>query len=265
MLIGDNFIYFELQKTASSQIRKVFSKTKSLNYSIYGIHNSYYEVPPSVLGDFKNKIKIGSVRNPWDWYVSLWAWGCKKQGIYKNLAQTPRNIEGLRFFMTSPMTYLNQRKEWKKLYSDPHNKENFQLWLNKLLVEKKYAVGDGYTNNPINETSGYLTYHYLKLHTLDFNIKSRSLNSIMEIEDFDNEENFLDAVIKTEEFDNNIQTALVKLGLLEKEVAVAMSLSQGKGNPSKHADYEYYYDEQTINLVNNKEKFIIDKYGYQYN
>ena len=72
MYIGENYIYFELQKTASSQIRKMFKHADSLSVNVVGIHNSYYEVPKKVLGGFEEKLKIASVRNPWDWYVSLW-------------------------------------------------------------------------------------------------------------------------------------------------------------------------------------------------
>lgn len=246
MLIGDNFIYFELQKTASSQIRKVFSKTNSLNYSIFGIHNSYYEVPATVLGDFNNKIKVGSIRNPWAWYVSLWAWGCKKQGIYKNLAQTPRNLDGLRYFLTHPILYYRQRKEWKRLYSDPSNKYNFRRWLHKLLVDKNYAVGDGYTFNPINNVCGYLTYHYLKLHTDDFKSKSNQLKSLHTIKKFDLDANFLNAIIKTEHFDVDISRVLLTLGSSKKEIQEVLSQVKAKGNPSKHEEYKYYYDKKTI-------------------
>jgi hypothetical protein len=76
MFIGDNYIYFELQKTASSQVRRILKNIDSLPFEKIGIHNPYFEVSKEKLTNFESKIKIGSVRNPRDWYVSLWVWGC---------------------------------------------------------------------------------------------------------------------------------------------------------------------------------------------
>ena len=75
MLITDKLVYLELHKTGCTFTRLVLAELFSDSCRIVGKHNLVETIPQDVLGDFETKTKIGNIRNPWDWYVSLWAFG----------------------------------------------------------------------------------------------------------------------------------------------------------------------------------------------
>ena len=85
MLITDELVYLELQKTGCSHTIKILSALNNKNCKIIGKHNTYDSIPKEDQGNFESKLKIGNIRNPWDWYVSLWAFGCQKKGGLYNL------------------------------------------------------------------------------------------------------------------------------------------------------------------------------------
>src|SRR4030095_1676667 len=86
MFINDKLVYLALHKTGCSHVLKLLSSIPDLDGRIIGKHNTIYEVSKRRLGNLSEKIKAGNVRNPWDWYVSLWAFGCmKKGGLYDQI------------------------------------------------------------------------------------------------------------------------------------------------------------------------------------
>jgi hypothetical protein len=71
MIVNEKLIYLMMQKTGCSHIAKLILQT--VGGERIGTHNK--------LTDYNTgKYIIGSIRNPWDWYVSLWAYGCRGKG-----------------------------------------------------------------------------------------------------------------------------------------------------------------------------------------
>lgn len=86
MLVSDHLVYLELPKTACSHIRDLLKLL--VGGDIVGKHN---RLPGHLMQ--QNKMIVGSIRNPWDWYVSMWAYGCDRKGLlYKRL--TSRKFNG---------------------------------------------------------------------------------------------------------------------------------------------------------------------------
>lgn len=263
MFIGENYIYFELQKTASTQVRKILKRVSSLPFKKVGIHNAYFEVPKHELGDFETKIKIGSVRNPWDWYVSLWTWACSGNGIAKN-QRMPRNRKGLIYFVKHPIQFITMRKAWTEVYSDPKNYNNFRKWLKMMLLDRKYEVGDGYVTSKLAPHVGYFTYCYLRLHTRQFLTEQRYIVDYDSIVKMDNDSNFIDYMIIADDFDAGMHKVLSALGVSEEEIVSVFKLTAGKANATKRDDYHLYYDEFSKDLVARLDKLIIQKYKYSF-
>ncbi len=71
MYVADRLIYLELQKTGSKQIRRLLSSC--IGGKQTGKHNRMTELQPG-------RMIVDSIRNPWAWYVSLWAFGCLGRG-----------------------------------------------------------------------------------------------------------------------------------------------------------------------------------------
>ncbi|HEY6976245.1 MAG TPA: hypothetical protein VH396_08140, partial [Chitinophagaceae bacterium] len=125
MFINEKLIYLAFLKTGCTHILKLLTSIPDLNGNIIGKHNSIYDIPPRELGNFSEKIKSGNIRNPWDWYVSLWAFGCMKRGgLFTHTAR-----KNLLRKLKHPKTFLSSTKQWQKVYSDAKNPELFKQWL----------------------------------------------------------------------------------------------------------------------------------------
>ena len=71
MFVNDRIAYLQLQKTASTHIAQLFREY------VGGESLSKHSRLRDEHGD---RHIVGSIRNPLDWYVSLWAHGCRNRG-----------------------------------------------------------------------------------------------------------------------------------------------------------------------------------------
>lgn len=55
-----------------------------------------------------------------------------------------------------------------------------------------------------------------------------------------------------------------KLGIHRNQMKEILEQFKNRTNPSERKEYSVYYDKESINLITEKEKLIIDKYGYQF-
>ena len=82
IFISEKLVYLALQKTGSTQIRHLL--TSIIPGELIGTHN---RLPVNLS---PKRIAVGSIRNPWAWYVSLWAFGCLgRGGFYHKVAGCP--------------------------------------------------------------------------------------------------------------------------------------------------------------------------------
>jgi hypothetical protein len=267
MLIAEKFIYFELQKTGSSYTKDILVSLAKDNYVLKGVHNTYDSIPLGLMGNFDDKLKIGNIRNPWDWYVSLWAFGCMgKGGLFKRVAKIhkkrlktiPNDIE--RKFIQKKYPQLNM-KIWNTLYSDPNNMHNFRSWLEIVISKPEISIGEGYKECEISTEIGLLSYRYLKL----FTYKGNKINTIRNFQSafkHDKENNFLNFVIRTEHIQKDLLLNSDKLGYKQAEMKKVLDANQKPTNSSIREQYKKYYDDSTALLVKEKERLLIDKYGY---
>lgn len=280
MLISERFIYLELPKTACSHIRDLLKLLAG--GSIDGKHN---RLPANLTR--QNKYILGSIRNPWDWYVSLWAFGCDGKGsLYKRLARSKfggNRLSSLRKngIAISPLyliliSYENLKKSntfYEVLYSDSKNPDNFRKWLEIILDQdsnKKYTFGDGYALSPISSYAGIYTYYYLQLFSSNItNLYNNTLQNENDLKRFDKENNILDFVIRTENLNADLLEFVKKIGCnLDEEIIESFKPHWHKNkdtntnSSSRVKDLGYYYDKKSIDLVADREKFIIQKYNY---
>ncbi|PSB09560.1 hypothetical protein C7B62_12770 [Pleurocapsa sp. CCALA 161] len=264
----ERLVYLQLQKTGCTHIAQL------LNDYIGGKqiqkHNS---LPVNLIGE---KYIIGSIRNPWDWYVSLWAFGCNSKGLFRKKL-TSHNLNHLRCFpvkekkvrsikalfheVNKPMSL------WKKTYADVENPRLFRDWLHLIFDPmRKYDLTEGYGFSPISSFAGLLTYRYtcvhsnvLKLNKLFNNTDIISFDQLLE---FDKQNNLLNGIIRNESLEQDLIQVLKDVGYkltLEEQEEI---ISRKKINTSKHKPSSFYYDDETVNMVRSREQLIIDKYQY---
>lgn len=267
MFVTEPLIYLQLQKTACTHIARLLNTY--LGGEQIGKHR---RMPRQYLNS--SQVILGSVRNPWDWYVSLWAFGCSGQGdlrrrlgereIWPHVKNLPRHptgaLKNLRGELTKPI------QQWADLYSDARDPQKFRQWLHLLFnPQRQYDLREGYAHSAIAPFAGLMTYRYLRLHCLDITpLYQPHIQTWSHLYDFDQAQNMLTAVIRMEHLSEDFITILAQVGYPLTPIQAAEVRSSHKSNPSKHRHFRDYYDEAAIALVADREQLIIEKYNYRF-
>jgi hypothetical protein len=279
MFITDKIIYIQMNKTACTHIAALLSK--HIGGKQIGKHNW--------LENFNTKKFIcGSIRNPWDWYISLWAFGCKGEGAVNSRVSSfdPDKFWSLIFsklqnrygpYLNGNYSYKdlisNIKNEigkpknlWKKSYKDNTSAEGFRKWI-KLMYnpKRKMDYNEGFSESSISKFAGIMTYRYCYFFHKDFFLSTnfKGIKSYDDLHRFDLENNILDYMIKLETLENDFIEMLEKFGYNISNETKTQIKNSGKTNVSSHLGSSHYYDEETIKLVAENERLIIDKYGYK--
>jgi hypothetical protein len=259
VFIGKTIIYPDLQKTGSTHIRRLLMSLPEEEGVKFRKHTPFCQIPPQDLQGWDDKVKLGSIRNPWAWYVSLWAYGCSGRGDIHN--KTTR-FQWRIFKQRRNFHYLMiPRHSWRDAYSD-HSPKGFKAWL-ELMFSPKHGRDLGeYGRSPISEHSGLYTYRYLRLHTLGFDSHTTVISTRADILEWDRRYNFINHVIRQEQLNEDFLAFIQTRGIPPSPQT--FELLQGKSNTSPHAHYQDYYDGESEKWVREKEWFIIGKYGYDF-
>jgi len=275
MVVLDKLVYLQLHKTACSHIARLL--VGCLQGKQEGKHNRLSEIPP-------DKYILGSIRNPWDWYVSLWAFGANGKGMIRERLLRPAST--LKTYLYAIKKEIKERKSfprhallswysvlrqdvriWKHAYADPESPEAFRLWLHQLLnVENRYLLGERYGESPISRFGGLLSYRYAWFYWRDIQMlyQSRHLRSMEDLIRLDAQENILHGIVRMESLEEDLLYALHQAGYGENHPGISCirQMITEKTNASRHRPPAYYYDEASFDLVRERERLIIEKYNY---
>jgi hypothetical protein len=266
MFLSEKFIYLQLQKTACTHIAEL------LGVYFPGVQRGKHGQLTMAPG---GRLVIGSVRNPWDWYVSLWAYGCQSHGEIYDYLTSPfpaiahRIIRGSvahpRKWARIPGTLQSHAKKkherWQRLYASSDDPELFREWLKCLFsIEGKSILGKEYPHLPMNSFVGLMTYRFFYLF-IDYKHWHRSahrVESMLDLVTMYDRHAIADRFIKMESLEHDLAKILIELGV---EIGES-ELKRSKVNSSSRLDMTYYYDEETVELVRDKEQFIIERFKY---
>lgn len=274
MYISENFVYTELHKTAGTHIGKwlkILAPGKQT-----GKHN---RIP----AELRSKFIIGSIRNPWDWYVSLWGYGCDSKGSVWRQTTDNVNFRYYKQQLSSEMGYqilppwilarqlmsdLKKSVEpWKRFYQNSSDPQCFKSWL-KLIFdhEKSLDLREGFGFSPISKQAGILTYRFFKLFTsLDKKIYSKKLFlTHNNLEELWYAHKFADFFIRLEHLEDDLLQAMQKsaVQVSQQNKQELLAAKYEKTNTSSRLPAKYYYDEESIQLVYEREKFLINLFNY---
>jgi hypothetical protein len=273
MYVSDQLVFVELHKTAGSHLGRL------LQQLVPGRQVGKHNIVPHHL---YNHFILGSIRNPWDWYVSLWAFGCGGQGSVRHQVSRKVNLsyywrqlnKEMGQTWLSPGVYWAQWKAdlkkpvdaWQACYMDSNDPACFRAWLKLLLnPERKYDIGEGFGFSPLSRHSGLLTYRYFKLFT---DLKSsiyKEQPSNMNLADLWSAHSITNAIIRSEHLEDDLLAALkeAKIHITEDQEAYVLSQRDTPTNTSKRKDAAYYYNHECIDLVGERESFIVEQHGYK--
>ena len=90
MFVCENLIYLQLQKTGCSQVTRLLEET---------VGGEQRRKHGRLDEPLSGRLLVGSIRNPWDWYVSLWAFGCSGRGAIRRRLTHPRRDKPWRAYV----------------------------------------------------------------------------------------------------------------------------------------------------------------------
>lgn len=263
MFIHDDLIFLQLQKTAGTHIAALLSE--HLGGRMKGKHGPLDFDPGG-------RLVIGSVRNPWDWYVSLWSYGCSTsggvQGLLKGSRQrTARRIAGRAW--RSPALWrgalhdltAHARRDpafWRDVDGGPR----FRRWLNAVLSPRdRHLLGADYAARPLAEFAGFYTYRFLSVFTpvQVWRAQADTIRSAADIDPFFDTYGAVKALIRNESLEEDLAGILARIGRPEITADV---LRGERINASKRGKAETYYDDASRVLVAQSDPFMVSRFAY---
>lgn len=264
MFVGEKIIFLQMQKTASTHIAKVLADN---------LAGSDGPKHGQLLRDPGGAMVVGSIRNPWDWYVSLWAYGCKGEGaVRKHLTDTAweRNFRIARQNLGIPAQWggaasalLSRRSQhsgdWKRIYGCVDDPGLFREWLRLILSDEgKQLLPEEYPFLGLRHFAGFMTFRFATLFIRHGDWKSNAsrVASYDELCRLYEHSGIASRYIRMERLEEDLRQLLVDVGVTNPRLPTA------KTNSSSHNSTAFYYDDETIELVRRNEKFLIDLFGY---
>lgn len=277
MLICDKLVFIELQKTGSTHIKQL------LRDLVGGINDGKHNTPDDRLLRC-GKPFVGSVRNPWLWYLSLWSYGCQGKGeLFQRLTNEKRwkrlrdkiaakHKDGAQVVECDDEESGERRlpSHWdferaKYWYADPDNAEAFREWMQAVLGRRvmRHMLMAGYGNSPLGKAGGLMTYRYFNLFVQGGEELGPGQSSLLALKLMDRSQCIVSHFIRNESLADDFIEVLQSCGVALTDAQREQVLSARKVNASTRPHGPgYYYDEATIKLVARREKFIIEKFGY---
>lgn len=268
MFVSDRIVFLELQKTGCTHIRNLLKEIVGGEFV-----ERHIQADPRLFVD--DRFFMGSVRDPWDWYVSLWAYGCDGRGDFFNNVTTKgirlRNrgwkLHPYRLFIELLQSRPNRHPEqWKRTFRDVNDAGAFRQWLYMLHDEAYWSdVGEGYWRYPLNQFAGLLTYRYMRIFTCKKGELDglRAVSTPEQLAEHERKNCFIDYFIRNERLESDLLAGLklVKFEVPHEVATEITSLPRTNASSKKHGP-RYYYDAEAEKLVGDRDRFIIDKFGY---
>ncbi len=265
MYVSDRLAFVQLQKTGCSHISRVIEMIHpGEQLDMHG------RIPKWVIES--DRLVAGSVRNPWDWYVSLWGYGCDGRGSLFDKLTGKVSFRGhgyrkspLRGIRLLARDLTRDRDFWRELYSDVGSPQLFRKWLTSLLsTSAGRDMRDDFNRSSLQEFAGLYTFRYCYLfHDSTDHLFDGTVRTPEDLKREDARHNIVQYVIRMESIDEGIMGMFRSCGISVSKEDQARIGAMGRTNPSsRRRDNSFYYDRETAELVARRESLIIESYSY---
>ena len=265
MIFGKNFYITEMPKTGTTFLRNYFKQYKDIKLSTH--HDTIDE---NVEFNYSTiEFKIGTIRNPYAWYLSFWKWSCqqkKRSPLYSDITSRRLKFKRLKF-NSNLISYIfcqltKNKKDLKKLFKDVNSKKNFNHFV-EILLNYKYRniISSDFSFIP-HKNLGYMTYCFLTQNISKKDYKrlyysNEKFSSILKFLDSRLNLNFF---LKTENLTNNLKIFLKKNKFFVKD------FKKIKRNSTKNKidkNYLNFFTKKTLKIIEKKDDYLFRKFKYK--
>lgn len=267
----DEMIYIQLQKTASNHIVKL------LQHLFDGQTVGKHDFATAEQIDHTPYI-VSSIRNPWDWYLSLWSFGVKNRGAIRRRATQRHWKDWLADIRHNPSNFYHSSinfcrkdvKQWKEVYHSTDNVAAFRGWL-QLVHDPNNAhiLGEGYGNNDngISQRIGFMTYRYLRLCSRLDEWKGQTdftATDIRSLKDLDKNHCYIHFFIRQENLVKTFIQGIEKIRPLSEMEKSLVQRAEKSNVSARQFPLAEYYDQPSIDLVMKRDQLLIEKFNYSF-
>jgi len=235
MIVTDRFVFIHLHKTGGQTVNRLITGCIP-NHKLIGYHYPASEVPAE---DVQLPI-VGFVRNPWDWYVSWYAFNRRpaamsplfhvvSAGGTANFATTVRNL-----------VELGSGSE----KSAAHREQLSGILPESLGRGRGAGLTRSCMDSLVDSGQGYLSWLYGRM--LDgAHPGGRQIG-------------------RFEDLRSELSRILADLKVPEADAMDALFDSGRRENVSQRSHYSHYYDDELRNLVASQDAKLIEEYRYEF-
>lgn len=267
MFVCPELLYVQMQKTGCSHITRLLKKL--FRGRQIGKHTA-----PSPGQISAAPLRISSIRSPWAWYVSLWTFGVQGDGALRHRL-TSRSLErSLRDCLRRPALFprpllTEARRDvaaWRGVYRDADDTAAFRTWLRMMFDPANAAfLGEGYGELAVVPPCGYMTHRYLSLccrSPRDLEQRGR-IPSFAALAAFDVERCFVDVFIRQESLEETFCEAVGRVRPLTAEDRSLIFSGRQTNTSRRSRPVADYYDDDLLALVGERDRLIVEKFGYR--
>lgn len=266
MFICPDLLYIQMQKTGCTHITRLLGR-------LFRGREIGKHVAASPRQIVATPLRISSIRNPWAWYVSLWTFGVQGDGVLHHRL-TNRSLrrpltECLRHPARFPRPFLTENRRdvaaWRQVYTDANDVDAFRAWLRMVLDPVNASfLGEGYGELAVTPPCGYMTHRYLSLCCRSPRDLERSgrFSSFADLSDFDRERCYIDFFIRQESLEEGLCEAVGRVRPLTTSDRSIIDSGQHTNTSQRTRPVGDYYDDALQALVGQRDRLIVEKFGY---
>jgi len=275
MITTSHLVFLQMQKTGSSHTDRMLRENFDAVY-VAPKHARSDQIDPA------GRLVAGGIRNPFDWYVSMWAFGCLGKGGPRNNQLREKKPKAIRKGKSTRLNMLpfelpeasrmehfeaeNTRaiSSWARLYADPDDAGAFREWLHLIHApEHRFASMHDYGHCPWNGEIGLYTYLCAFLYFE--NIQDLFPQDRETLGPFDyGKFSRVDQYIRMESIAEDLLKVLSRAGHdLTSAIIDAITTADPTNVSARSRDYMGFYDDTSIELVRQRDGKLASMFGYE--
>jgi len=235
MIITERFVFVHMHKTGGQSLNAIIQRTIP-SYQFIGYHYPHSEIPTCSI----NLPIVGIVRNPWDWYISWYAFNSGPTARSPLFAIV--SDSGKADLKTTITNLVNLGSTSSS--SQAHRQQLIKVLPETLEQNNGVGLTKGDIRNFVNNNMGYYSWMFRRMLG-----------------------DYTSAQLHIGRFENLQSDFLQIMDSLsvEQTPAIKHELSQQeRKNTSRHSHYSHYYDKDLQNLLAEKESGLIQHFDYKF-